>query len=637
MAATESGRAFGGVVEDIAASESGEIGAAPSNNVESSVRESAPSRGRGGAARGGRGGRGRGGAAVPQPRGSQQSEALPAAGGGLQVAESVEDSSGPKLKDCPVEYIEAQKRTAKFAQLSAEAQQKMLNRHLTPSEMNAFEWKDCNTYDPPHDDWPKYAKKGKFINLHKTAHSTPVQCFFTFFTTQLMVLHVDETNRHMLNREPGATPVTMLEMPAFYGIQIIMGLMPHPRLEEFWKQQPADTPPHLAHPNFQHIMTYKRYRQIKDALHFANNDLDTAGDPLFKLRPAIAALRATFKKYFSLGTDACIDEGIIPFKGVNPHRRKIPKPGGSTGFKALILACSDIHYCYDFLIDVCKEEQTIQQHIEPLVSNLSRGQVLYCDRWFGTIAVVQWLKTLEIGYVGTFLENRNPAKMCLLPPKSPKGAFKACKKDGICICRWEDQSQCCFIMTAVGINQVLYARKQKTGPNAGQKVPIPAPEAAKKFNFKMGGVDRFDQMKAKFYSCCGRFKTKKWYHKLWFGLVDILLVNAWLLYKHTQKDAKHFDFMHTLAQQLIAPYLQEKQEAQPNKDTTSHLAHFKVDPTTQARPQRNCYGCSSLRKRVRTTYGCSSCKRALCLACYAEHKKCFAPPKKRKFDFPDYE
>ena len=637
MDAPVSGGAFGGAPAGIAASDDAQIGAAPSSIVQSIIPQGAPSRGGGAAAKRVRGRGGRGGAAAAQPRVLLHSEALPAAVGGLQEAASVEIRSGPKLKDCPHEYIEAQKRIAKFAQMSPEAQQKMLNRDLTPAEKNAFEWKDCGTYDPPHDDWPKYAKKGKFINLHKTAHSTPVQCFFAFFTTQLMVLHVNETNRYMLNREPDATPVSMFEMPAFYGIQIIMGLMPHPRLEEFWKQQPADTPPHLAHPNFSHIMTYKRYRQIKDALHFANNDLDTHADPLYKLRPAIDALRATFKKFFRMGTDACIDEGIIPFKGVNPHRRKIPKPGGSTGFKALILADSDIHYCYDFLIDCCKDEQTIRQHIEPLVWNLSRGQVLYCDRWFGTIDVVQWLKSLEIGYVGTFLENRNPAKMCLLPQKSPKGAFKACKKDGICICRWEDQSQCCFIMTAVGISEVQYARKQKTGPDAGKKVPIPAPEAAKKFNFKMGGVDRFDQMKAKFYSCCGRFKTKKWYHKLWFGVVDILLVNSWLLYKHTQKDAKHFDFMHALAQQLITPYLREKEEAQPNKHTTSHLAHFKVDPTTQARPQRNCYRCSTVRKRVRTTYGCSSCKRALCLACYAEHKKCFPSPKKQKFAFPAYE
>ena len=631
------GGAASGALDGMAALDDAAIGAAPSSFVHSRVQESAPSRGAGAAKQRARGGRGRGGAAAPTPLVLSPSEQVPAASGGVREAESVEDRSGPKLKDCPEEYIEGQMRLVKFPQLTAEAQQKMLNRVLTTAEKNAFEWKNCDTYNPPHDDWPKYAKRGKFINLHRANYSTPAACFFAFFTPTLMALHRDETNRHLLTLHPDASLVSLFELPAFYGIQIIMGLMPHPRLEEFWRKQPADTPPHVAHPNFQHIMSYKRYRQIKDALHFANNDLDTRVDPLFKLRPAIDTFRSTFKKYFRTGTDVCIDEGIIPFKGVNPHRRKIPKPGGSTGFKVLILADSDIHYCYDFIIDACSESQSIREHIEPLVNNLSRGQVLYCDRWFGTIAVVDWLKSLQIGYVGTFLENRNPAKMCQLPPHSPKGAFKACQKDGICICRWEDTSQCCFIMTAVGISEVQYARKQKTGANAGQKIPIPAPAAAKKFNFKMGGVDRFDQMKAKFYSCCGRFKTKKWYHKLWFGIVDILLVNAWLLYKHTQNDAKHFDFVHTLAQQLTAPYLLEKQEAQPQTTSTTHLVHFSADPATGARPQRACYACSTATKRIRTTFGCSSCQRALCLTCYSQHKKCYPPAKKPKFDFPDHE
>jgi hypothetical protein len=420
-------------------------------------------------------------------------------------------------------------------------------------------------------------------------------------------------------------------------MQIIMGLMPHPRLEEFWRESRDAVPPHLQHPNFKQIMSYKRYRAIKDSLHFASNNLDNGSDPLYKVRAAIDTFRSTFKKMFCMGTDVCIDEGIVPFKGVNPHRRKIPKPGGSTGFKVLILADSDIHYCYDFVIDVASVTQTIREHITPLVNNLSKGQVMYCDRWFGTIDVVEWLKELQIGYVGTFLENRNPAKMCQLSPQAGQGAFKACEKDGICIVRWNDTSQCCFIMTAVGIEEVQYERKQKTGPHAGRKVSISAPLAAKKFNYKMGGVDRFDQMKAKFYSCCGRFKTVKWYHKLWFGLVDLALVNAWLLFKHTHENAKHFDFVHSLAEQLIKSVLLEENISHGKEGHATKLAHFRKDLSTGARPQRACYACSSTKKRVRTTFGCKSCQRALCLDCFAEHKKCFPPPKKGKFDFPRYE
>jgi hypothetical protein len=584
--------------------------------------------------------------AVGRPKGSggRKTAAAPAASGGaaapappVQEAVPVANRDQPQLKHCPIEYIDIQKRVAKFASLTAQGQQDLLNRHLTNSERVAFEWKNCEAYTPPHDAWPKYAKRGKFINLHRTPHITEIQCFLAYFPSSLWQLHIQETNRYLISRDPEAEAIECNELQAFYGMQIIMGLMPHPRLEEFWREHAAGTPTHMQHPNFKHIMSYKRYRAIKDSLHFANNEHDNGSDPLFKLRAAVDTFRSTFKKMFHMGTDTCIDEGIVPFKGVNPHRRKIPKPGGSTGFKVLILADSDIHYCYDFIVDVSREAQSIRQHITPLVQNLNKGQILYCDRWFGTIDVVEWLMDLQIGYVGTFLENRNPAKMCQLPPHAGQGAFKACSKDGICIVRWNDTSQCCFIMTAVGIDEVQYERKQKTGPHAGRKVPIPAPLAAKKFNFKMGGVDRFDQMKAKFYSCCGRFKTGKWYHKLWFGLVDLALVNAWLLFKHTHENAKHFDFVHALAEQLISSHLLSKEDSEGKGDRTTKLAHFCKDPSTGARPQRACYHCSSTQKRVRTTFGCASCQRALCLDCFASHKKCYPPSKKGKFDFPNYE
>ena len=136
------GGASSGASDGMAVSEDAGIGAAPSSSVHSRVQESATSRGVGAATKRGRGGRGRGGAAALEPRVSSQSEQVPAAGDGLQEAASVEDRSGPKLKDCPDEYIEGQKRLVKFAQMSAEAQQKMLNRVLTTAEKNAFEWKN---------------------------------------------------------------------------------------------------------------------------------------------------------------------------------------------------------------------------------------------------------------------------------------------------------------------------------------------------------------------------------------------------------------------------------------------------------------------------------------------------------------
>ena len=49
----------------------------------------------------------------------------------------------------------------------------------------------------------------------------------------------------------------------------------------------------------------------------------------------------------------------------------------------------------------------------------------------------------------------------------------------------------------------------------------------------MGGVDLLD-------SLIGRYKikirTKKWYMRVWYHLIDISIVNAWLLYRRVENE-----------------------------------------------------------------------------------------------------
>jgi hypothetical protein len=141
-----------------------------------------------------------------RPRGSGGSKrpAAPAASGGadglptpVQEAVAVADRYKPKLKDCPIEYVDAQKRAAKFEAMSYENKTKFLDRDLSPAEAKAFEWKNCEAYVPIHDAWPKYAKRGKFINLHRTPHISELQCFLAFFPNTLWRLHLQETNRYI--------------------------------------------------------------------------------------------------------------------------------------------------------------------------------------------------------------------------------------------------------------------------------------------------------------------------------------------------------------------------------------------------------------------------------------------------------
>jgi hypothetical protein len=70
-----------------------------------------------------------------------------------------------------------------------------------------------------------------------------------------------------------------------------------------------------------------------------------------------------------------------------------------------------------------------------------------------------------------------------------------------------------------------YDRKHK------KRVTVDCPEIVKAYNKHMGGVDLLD-------SIMGRNKikirSKKWYFRLFYHLLDMSIVNAWLLYKSVE-------------------------------------------------------------------------------------------------------
>ncbi|CAK1583555.1 unnamed protein product [Parnassius mnemosyne] len=139
----------------------------------------------------------------------------------------------------------------------------------------------------------------------------------------------------------------------------------------------------------------------------------------------------------------------------------------------------------------------------------------------------------------------------------------------------------------------------------------------------MGGVDRKDQMLAMFP--LERKRTKVWYKKLFRRLLNVSILNAYIIYK-SQQSMNHRSFRKTLVVQLLSNHT----TSQPR--TLAHITHSGTDINTQGfvhypqqyvvtekankgnRYRRNCAECG---KRV-TTY-CKGCNKPLCVF------SCFKP------------
>ena len=63
-------------------------------------------------------------------------------------------------------------------------------------------------------------------------------------------------------------------------------------------------------------------------------------------------------------------------------------------------------------------------------------------------------------------------------------------------------------------------------------IEIPCLEIVKRYNESMGGVDEADHLLLLYRI---RIKSKKYYHRLIFHIIDMIITNSWILY---QRDAK---------------------------------------------------------------------------------------------------
>ena len=85
-------------------------------------------------------------------------------------------------------------------------------------------------------------------------------------------------------------------------------------------------------------------------------------------------------------------------------------------------------------------------------------------------------------------------------------------------------------------------RKNKDGTIA----MIACPGAVKDYNKYMGGVDKAD-MYVSLYGTSR--KSKKWWHRILFGLIDRTVCNAYVVYKKLKDEkASLLDFRRSVAQ-----------------------------------------------------------------------------------------
>ena len=296
--------------------------------------------------------------------------------------------------------------------------------------------------------------------MHQRHRLTPIQCFLLFFTDAVWEFLVRKTNeyaqvkrnKHMARRSRYHSwqPVTILEMKAFVGVILNMGIIQLQRAEDYWLTNVVS-----CIPFFRSVFSRDRFFQIFGMLHVG--EIGTCQQKQAKIQPFLDILLPIVQQNFIPGRQVSIDELVIAFKGRVSFRQYLKGKPNPWGIKAYVMADSNTGYMHNIRIYYCKNTDLIENNnfthtvkvVLTLVEHLhNKGYDLYTDRFYTSPKLAEELDKVGITLTGTLMSNK-----CGLPSglkgkqKKACGSFesKRCKK--MMVFSWTDKRTITFLST----------------------------------------------------------------------------------------------------------------------------------------------------------------------------------------------
>lgn len=382
--------------------------------------------------------------------------------------------------------------------------------------------------------------------------NTPYECFSYFFTDKV---YNDITEQSCLYAQQiditKPLHLTKAELKKYFGIIIMMSVIRLPNTRSYWSSD-------VGIEIIKNAMTLNRFEKIRQFLHFNNNEMHLPRDNLnhdriHKLRPIVDHLNNVYSSV-PLEAKLAIDEQLCSTKVRHFMKQYLPMKPHKWGFKLFVL-CGVSGFAYRFEIYSGQENDDYRRNVsEPdlgacanIVVRLARiipknlNYQLYFDNYYTTLELLVYLAENGILSLGTVRRNRIPN--CKLPTekdmkKNPRGTsyeFVANYKNvDISSTVWKD-NRVVNLLSTFGGQEPLTSVKRFDKQSKSSK-EISCPFIISEYNKHMGGVDLLDADIARHKILT---KSKKWYIRIFYHLLDMTLANAWGLYRRICKSKQN--------------------------------------------------------------------------------------------------
>ena len=426
-------------------------------------------------------------------------------------------------------------------------------------------------------------------------------------------------------------PTTPEEIKAFLGAQLVMGVMPVPALDMYWYKDK------LFHPScLETKFSRTRFENLQRYLHVADTSANPPRgapnhDKLAHVRPILEEIRQTSQREYNPHMEVSIDEAMIGYSGRLGFKQYVPLKPTKRGIKVWVRADPFNGFVCDFQVYTGKTvnnpeinlgARVVLDLMAPL-DNL--GHHLYCDSFFTSPYLFLELWRRGTMACGTVRSNRKG-----LPPGldriklKEQGQYITRQKGNMRVTVWRDKKNITVLSTNSHGNPDVVNRKQKDGSVKAVACPL----AVKNYNMFMNGVDHADQLRSTYNVAR---KALKWWKYLFNFLLDISIVNAYLLMRESEnhqlttknnrtRQRTQLEYRMKLAHQMLGGFMGKRKREADLQPVVQPSQHWSIVMPKK----KTCKLCSQNKIRSEPTSGCQQCQVNLCV-------KCFQPYHRQKF------
>ena len=326
------------------------------------------------------------------------------------------------------------------------------------------------------------------------------------------------------------------------------------------------------------------------------------------------------KSEYRPSKNVSIDEAMIPFKGRLSLKQYMPLKPVKRGIKVWECADSSNGFVCDLEVYTGKQcdgnpEQGLGHRV---VRNLTRPLVgknhhVFVNNIFNSLALTEDLLRDWIYICETIRGNRQGIPRQIAPStqrvkRLRQGESLFLHKRNIVVTVWKDKKPVYFLSSqSEPVGNDTVGRRQRNGTVV---IQVPRAPVVKTYNNNMGGVDLINQMRG--YYMAGR-KSKKWWCCLMWFLVDVTIVNAYILEKPSphHRSGTQLAFRLDLVQLLIRNFSARRLSASSGRLEGRHW------PVKFSKGRSKC--CLKRNKETWCRMACELCSKRICLDCFKNH------------------